>query len=132
MSELGRQRHRSRERALELAYEASSKSRSLVAVVAEQPIAPDPYSVAILTSVERHRSEIDQLIEDAALEWTLDRLAVIDRLVMTLALGELMMDGAPPCAVVLDEAVELAKTFSTESSGSFVNGVLNTCVGHLK
>jgi N utilization substance protein B len=56
----------------------------------------------------------------------------MDRLIMTLALGELILDDAPPVAVVLDESVEFAKTYSTENSASFVNGVLAACVEHLK
>jgi len=132
VSELGRHRHQARERALELAYEASAKSRSLSEVLVEQSVAPDAYTVTILTSAEQHRERIDEIIERNSLEWTLDRLAIIDRLVMTLALGELMLDDAPPTAVVLDEAVELAKIYSTEGSASFVNGVLSACVNDLR
>lgn len=132
MSELGRKRHHARERALELAYEASAKSRSITSIIAEQPLAPDAYAVTILTSVEEHREHIESVIDQCSLEWTLERLAVIDRLVMTLALAELLLDDPPPTPVVLDEAVELAKIYSTESSASFVNGVLSACVQHLK
>lgn len=132
MSELGRKRHHARERALELAYEASAKSRSITSIIAEQSLPPDAYAVIILTSVEEHRAHIESVIDQCSLEWTLERLAVIDRLVMTLALGELMLDDPPPTPVVLDEAVELAKVYSTESSASFVNGVLSACVQHLK
>ena len=132
MSELGRKRHHARERALELAYEASAKSRSITSIIAEQSLPPDAYAVTILTSVEEHREHIESVIDECSLEWTLERLAVIDRLVMTLALGELMLDDPPPTPVVLDEAVELAKVYSTESSASFVNGVLSACVQHLK
>jgi N utilization substance protein B len=85
-----------------------------------------------LTSAEAHLRKIEELIGAHATEWTIDRLAVIDRLIMTLALGELLCDEPPPTAVVLDEAVELAKTFSTEGSGSFVNGVLTACTENLK
>jgi N utilization substance protein B len=92
---------------------------------------PDAYAVTILTSVEKHREHIESVIDQCSLEWTLERLAVIDRLVMTLALAELMLDDPPPTPVVLDEAVELAKVYSTESSASFVNGVLSACVQHL-
>lgn len=131
MSELGRNRHHARERALELAYEASAKSRSITSIIAEQSLPPDAYAVTILTSVEKHREHIESVIDQCSLEWTLERLAVIDRLVMTLALAELMLDDPPPTPVVLDEAVELAKVYSTESSASFVNGVLSACVQHL-
>jgi len=51
---------------------------------------------------------------------------------MTLALAELILDDPPPTAVVLDEAVELAKVYSTAESASFVNGVLASCVEHLQ
>jgi N utilization substance protein B len=98
----------------------------------EQAVAPDAYTVMILESAQRHLEEIDALIERNALEWTLERLALIDRLVMTLALGELFLDNPPPTPVVLDEAVELAKVYSTEGSGSFVNGVLSACVADLR
>ena len=132
MSQLGRQRHHARERALELAYEASAKSRSITSIIAEQAVAPDPYAVTILNSAEEHRERIEEVIDQCSLEWTLERLAVIDRLVMTLALGELLLEDPPPTPVILDEAVELAKIYSTESSPSFVNGVLSACVQHLK
>ncbi len=132
MSELGRTRHRARERALELAYEAQSKDRSLATIIAEQRRRPDAYAIEILESVERHRERIDELISASSLAWRLERIATIDRLVMSLALGELLMDDAPPTAVVLDEAIELAKVYSTENSGAFVNGVLVACVAHLK
>jgi N utilization substance protein B len=53
-------------------------------------------------------------------------MAVIDRLVLRLAVAELLEENGPPVAVVIDEAVELAKTYSTDDSGGFVNGVLST------
>jgi len=132
VSELGQLRRHARERALELAYEASAKDRTFSEILAEQAVAPDAYTVTILKSAEHHRENIESIIERNSLDWPLDRLAIIDRLVMTLALGELMLDDPPPTPVVLDEAVELAKIYSTESSASFVNGVLSSCVQDLK
>jgi N utilization substance protein B len=132
VSELGHHRHKARERALELAYEASAKSRSLSEILIEQSVTPDAYTVTILESAQLHRERIDEIIERNSLEWTLERLAIIDRLVMTLALAELMLDDPPPTPVVLDEAVELAKIYSTEGSASFVNGVLSACVDDLR
>ncbi|MHB8380221.1 MAG: transcription antitermination factor NusB [Acidimicrobiales bacterium] len=132
MSELGQRRHLARERALELAYEASMKDRPFSAIVRELVVSPDEYTVSILTSTEENRSRIEELIAQNSLDWTLDRLALMDRLIMSLALGELIMDDAPPVAVVLDESVEFAKIFSTEGSSSFVNGVLAACVLELK
>ena len=132
MSELGHARHQARQRALELLYEASMKSRSPHEVLGEQPLAPDAYVVTLLHAVETHRDRADSLISRQSHQWALERIALLDRLIMTLALCELLLDDAPPVAVVLDEAVELAKTYSTDDSPSFVNGVLSGCVPLLR
>jgi N utilization substance protein B len=131
VSELGVQRHLSRERALEILYEATIKGRDVLTVVNELPLRPDDYAVSLLASVGHHQDEANDLISRFAVDWPLDRIAIVDRLVMTLAIGELLMDDAPPKAVVLDEAVELAKVFSTDGSPSFVNGVLSACAESL-
>lgn len=130
MSELGAQRHRARERALELAYEASLKERSTHQVVSDLPLRPDAYSVELLEAYEQHREWAKELIERYAMGWNYERMAVIDRLVMLLALCESRLADAPPRAVILDEAVELAKTYSTDGSGGFVNGVLVACLNN--
>jgi N utilization substance protein B len=108
------------------------KGRPFASIVSELMVLPDDYTVVILTSAEENRLRIEELIAEYAHGWTLERLALMDRLIMTLALGELILDDAPPVAVVLDESVEFAKTYSTEDSASFVNGVLAACVEHLK
>lgn len=131
MSELGAQRHHARERALEIFYEAAMKDRDVNTIIAALPLRPDDYTVALLTSAEAHRARADELISHFAIDWPLERIAIVDRLVMTLAIGELLMAKAPPTAVVLDEAVELAKVYSTEGSASFVNGVLSACAQQL-
>jgi N utilization substance protein B len=73
----------------------------------------------------RDTPALDEIIEQHAQNWQLDRLAVIDRAILRLAVHELR-DGATPGKVVLNEAVELAKKFSNEESGAFVNGVLDS------
>ncbi len=131
MSDLSRSRHLARERALQLYYEAHIKERRVDDVVGDLATAPDEYTVRLLRSAEEHEEASLQLIGENAHDWSVERLALIDRLVMTLALGELMMADPPPVAVVLDEAVGLAKEYSTDMSGGFVNGVLAACVTHL-
>lgn len=131
MTDLTRSRHLARERALQLAYEARIKERPVDEVLAAQEVEPDPYTVTLLRAAAEHAARADDLIARHAHGWDLERLAVVDRLVMTLAIGELLSDDAPPTAVVLDEAVSLAKEFSTEDSGAFVNGVLAACVADL-
>jgi N utilization substance protein B len=126
VSAIGQRRHHSRERALEILYEASIKGRPVAVVLEELNTRPDEYALTLVTSAEAHRGEAESMIEEFAIDWPLERLALIDRLVMTLAVGEMLTDDAPPAAVILDEAVELAKVYSTESSSSFVNGVLSS------
>ena len=131
MSELGTKRHLARERALEIFYEATIKERSVVTVLNELPVQPDAYTISILTSAAINQERANELISRYSIDWPLERLAVVDRLVMTLAIGEMLMDDPPPAAVILDEAVALAKVYSTEGSASFVNGVLAACAEHL-
>jgi N utilization substance protein B len=131
LSDLGTKRHHARERALEIFYEATIKERSVVTVLKELPVQPDPYTILVLTSAADHQERANELISRYSIDWPLERLAVVDRLVMTLAIGEMLMDDPPPVAVILDEAVELAKVYSTEGSASFVNGVLAACAEHL-
>jgi N utilization substance protein B len=131
LSDFGAQRHLARERALEIYYEASVKERPLGDVVNELASVPDSYTLVLLGSVIENEAATRELISRNLIDWTFERVALVDRLVLTLALSELMLDDAPPRAVVLDEAVELAKVFSTEQSPSFVNGVLTACVDEL-
>jgi N utilization substance protein B len=125
VSELGRSRHQARERALEIFYESSIKGRPASVIVSDLNVRPDNYVLALLNSAEQHQARADELIGEFSIDWPLDRIALIDRLIMTLAIGEMLMENAPPLAVILDEAVEMAKVFSTDGSSSFVNGVLS-------
>jgi N utilization substance protein B len=86
----------------------------------------------LLEGTEATRDEAETRITAASVGWPLDRMAVIDRLVLRLALAELLNPDGPPTAVILDEAVELAKTYSTDDSGSFVNGILSTIASEVR
>jgi N utilization substance protein B len=124
LSEHGTQRHHARERALEILYEATIKERDVATVLNEQSLRPGEYTVALVTSAAANQPRANELISNFAIDWPLERIALVDRLVMTLAVGEMLMPNAPPLAVILDEAVELAKVYSTDGSPAFVNGVL--------
>ncbi|HZN15584.1 MAG TPA: transcription antitermination factor NusB [Acidimicrobiales bacterium] len=117
-------RREARERALSLLYEAEAKGTTVAAVLADLPLPADPFSVDLVNGVERQRDVIDQLIERFSIDWTIDRMPVVDRTVLRLAIYELLDHADVPTAAVLSEAVELAKQYSTEDSGRFVNGVL--------
>lgn len=113
-----------RERALELLYETEAKDATVATVLAALPVDPDPYAVDVVTGVSEHRAQIDAVITRLAPDWPIDRMPVVDRNVLRLGLYELMDRPDVPTAVVLDEAVALAKRYSTDESGRFVNGVL--------
>jgi N utilization substance protein B len=125
-------RHQQRERALSLLYEGEMKGESPLEVLAALPVPPDPYVRALLERVAANAAETDRRIAGAAEHWPLERMAVVDRLVMRLAVAELLDPQGPPVAVVIDEAVELAKVYSTEESGGFVNGILSTVAADVR
>jgi transcription antitermination protein NusB len=114
----------SRERALHLLYEAHAKSLDVRDVVAAQVVPPDAMTADLVEGVAARRDEIDSLIAARATGWSLHRMPVLDLDVMRLATFELLGHPETPVAVVIDEAVSLAKRFSTDNSGRFVNGVL--------
>lgn len=114
-----------RERALELLYESDLKGRDVADVLAELPLAPDPFTASVVRLVGSHRADIDADLTRVSRGWTLERMPVVDRAILRLGLAELRWTPDVPVAVVINEAVELAKRFSTEASSRFVNGVLS-------
>jgi N utilization substance protein B len=124
-------RHQQRERALSLLYEAELKGEGPLQVVDALPVTPDPYVRTLVGNAVATRTEADRRIAGASVGWPLERMAVIDRIVLRLAVAELLDPDGPPTAVVIDEAVELAKAYSTDESGRFVNGILATIAGEL-
>lgn len=78
----------------------------------------------LVEGVLAHTAELDREIGRASDHWSIDRMPVVDRAILRLGLYELRFEPDTPVAVVLDEAVRLAKTYSTQRSGAFVNGVL--------
>jgi len=121
-----------RERALVLLYEAESRTASVADVVASEVVAPPSMAVDLALGVEAGTSRYDALISSKARGWRLERMPMIDRAILRLALHELVASPDTPTAVVLNEAVELAKRYSTEDSGRFVNGVLAALVPEVR
>ncbi|MGA1060815.1 MAG: transcription antitermination factor NusB [Ilumatobacteraceae bacterium] len=114
----------SRERALNLLYEARSKGVSVAEVIDALVVRPDDLAERLARGSDDCAGRADELIAAKARGWTLARMPVIDLAVMRMATFELLERPEVPTAVVLDEAVELAKRYSTDDSGRFVNGVL--------
>jgi N utilization substance protein B len=126
------ERSDARERALILLYEAETKGIAPSEVLAAQVATPDELTVMLVRGVEEHMEQLDAVIAAHAKGWTLARMPAIDRNVLRVAAFELLGRRDVPVAVVLDEAVELAKRFSTDDSGRFVNGVLAALVPVLR
>ena len=125
-------RREARERALELLYESYAKAMPVDDVLAGLVLPPDPYAVALVQGVEDRGDELDALITKFAKGWTIDRMPVLDRTVLRLAIYELLAGNEPPVGVVISEAVELAKRYSTDDSGRFVNGVLASVAAQVR
>ena len=124
-------RHQQRERALSLLYEAELKGEAPLQVVDALPLPPDPFVRTLIEQVVASREEADRHIAAASVGWPLERMAVIDRIVLRMAVAELLDADGPPVAVVIDEAVELVKAYSTDDSGRFVNGILSTIAAEI-
>ena len=126
-------RHRAREAALQLLYQrevGSIEGADLDASISRYweehpaPEARQAFTARLLHGTVSALGDIDPLLEAAAENWRLSRMAVVDRTVLRLGAYELLA-GAAPAAVVIDEAIELARTFSGEKAARFVNGVLD-------
>ncbi|MBI5359685.1 MAG: transcription antitermination factor NusB [Planctomycetes bacterium] len=83
------------------------------------------YARELIEHYSAKSSILDRLINNVAKNWELSRMAIIDRNILRLATYELVFDDSIPPAVAINEAIELAKLFSTSNSGAFVNGILD-------
>ena len=90
------------------------------------------YGAWIVETIGAHRGEIDAAIQAASKNWRLDRMAVVDRNILRIAVCELLFEPALAPAIVMDEAIEIAKRYSGEESAVFVNGVLDAAGRRLK
>jgi N utilization substance protein B len=99
--------------------------------VAELPEAGARFAEELVHGVLANQDEMDQLIAQYAPEWPVAQLAIIDRNVLRIAIFELAIDGRTPVKVAINEAVELAKLYGSESSARFVNGVLGSVTDRL-
>lgn len=117
-------RREARERALSLLYEAEIRGCEASDLLAELPVPPDDYAVDLFVGVARCEPELDALVGGHARHWSMGRMAALDRNLLRMGAYELLHHPEVPVAVVISESVELAKLYSTDESGRFVNGVL--------
>jgi len=121
-------RSKARKRALDVLFEAEQRSAPVMETLAGRVAAADPpvseYAVELVEGVVAHQARIDELLGTYARDWPLDRMPAVDRALLRIATFELLWRDDVPDAVVIDEAVKLAKSLSTDESPAFVNGLL--------
>ncbi|WP_083828653.1 transcription antitermination factor NusB [Parafrankia sp. EUN1f] len=121
-------RSKARKRALDILYEADMRSLRPMETLAARRAQSDPpvpdYASDLVEGVVAHLGDIDRHIASHAQGWAIDRMPPVDRNILRIAVLELFWRTDVPDGVVIDEAVRLAKTISTERSPAFVNGLL--------
>lgn len=83
------------------------------------------FAAHLANGVEKSKARIDAILIKYALNWDIKRMAVVDRNILRVSTFEILFDTETPLSVIIDEAIEVAKTYSTEDSGKFVNGILD-------
>jgi transcription antitermination protein NusB len=124
-------RRRGRELALQMLYQHEIAANDVEAMFSsfeelkQAPEATRDFAIELVRGVTSKLGELDAHLVDQTDHWRLERMAAVDRNILRLALYELMFEADTPAAVVIDEAVEIAKRFGSERSSQFVNGVLD-------
>jgi len=126
-------RNKARKRAFQIIFEADQRGSSVTDVLADwirhartderQPPVSE-YTIQLIEGYAENAPRIDELISTYSVGWTLDRMPVVDRSILRLAAYELIWSEEVPEAVVIDEAVDIAREFSTDESPPFINGLL--------
>ncbi|MFJ3902520.1 transcription antitermination factor NusB [Streptomyces sp. NPDC090025] len=126
-------RSKARRRAFQILFEADQRGASVREVLADQvrlhradPHQPpvNEFTMQLIDGYAQYVNRIDELIATYAVDWDLDRMPAADRSIVRLGAYELIWEDGTPDAVAIDEAVQLAKEFSTDESPNFVNGLL--------
>jgi N utilization substance protein B len=129
-------RHQARIAALQALYEIDCAGHAPGGVLehrlaeANLPQAAEAFCRHLVSGVLRYQAVLDTFIHRHAPEWPLEQMAYVDRNVLRIAIFEFAVDGGTPVKVAINEAVELAKAFGSESAPRFVNGVLGALVEH--
>lgn len=127
-------RREARERALSFCYELEVRGAEVDAasLLDDLPAPPDAYAATLVRGVSEHREELDAILRKYSEHWALERMPLVDRAVLRIGCYELGWQRELPKGVVISEAVELAKQYSTKDSGRFVNGMLGRIAEDLR
>ncbi len=125
-------RRKARSLALQVLYEVDCAGHPVEVVfrdrLADMPVKPDVevFARQLADGVLRYAADLDALIQKHAPEWPLDQMAIVDKTILRMAIWEFAVSRATPLKVAINEAVELAKLFGSDSAARFVNGVLGS------
>jgi transcription antitermination protein NusB len=125
-------RHKAREVALQVLYEIDAvghkPENALQQILTRVEVSPDvaQFSQELVIGTINNLAQLDQNIKDFAPAWPIDQISIIDRNILRLAIFEILHDNKIPVKVAINEAVELAKTFGSNNSSRFINGVLGS------
>jgi transcription antitermination protein NusB len=121
-------RSKARKRALDVLFESDLRGSDPAETLRLRRAQADPpigdYADVIINGVVENKRRLDDLIATYSTGWDLDRMPAVDRNLLRIAIFELLFEKEIPAAVAIDEAVELAKSLSTDESATFINGVL--------
>src|SRR5688500_11249711 len=117
---------------MSLLYEAEIKGITPADLLDDLEVVPDPYVVDVVRGFTQNAERVDGLIRRFAVDWPLERMPAVDRNLLRMAVYELVERLDVPTGAVISEAVELAKQFSTDESGRFVNGLLASVAAEVR
>jgi transcription antitermination protein NusB len=128
-------RHQAREAAVQMLYQWEVGRQSMLEVMqsywapglADSPLSDEgrAFATTLTNGVAATLDQLDPMIAEAAENWRLERMAVMDRIILRLAVYEFLHQPDTPGRVIINEALELARTFSTDDSVRFINGILD-------
>jgi N utilization substance protein B len=128
-------RRKSRENAIILLYQRDLLDKKIDEIIENNLLAGkkyDQFTLRIIKGVDKHKKEIDSMIMDIVENWSLERIAIIDRNILRLAIYEMLYEDDIPLKVSVDEAIEIAKSLGQkEDTPKFVNGVLGKILNNI-
>ncbi len=125
-------RRKAREAALQALYEIDASRHNAdkvitrIAIELNLPEEGVDFARSLVTGIISNIKEIDRTIKNFAPAWPLDQISIVDRNILRLAIFEIIIDNKVPLKVAINEAIELAKSFGTDNSSKFINGVLGS------
>ena len=124
-------RRKARKRALDLLFESEMRGVVATEVLATRPsdeLSQGEYVQTLVSGISEHRAKIDELINTYAEGWDMDRMPVIDRNLLRIALFEILWNPEVDDKVAVSESVEIAQELSTKDSASYINGILGRVI----